>query len=71
MLDIKLKATNEQTRKTKAHRHKQCTYLREGGGEVVKGKGVQVYGDRRLFDLGWWASNAIYRSCRNEYLKSS
>ena len=41
MWDIKLKATNEQIRQTKTHRHRQQygSYQGEGGGwEVVKGK---------------------------------
>ena len=38
----------------------------KGVGEVVKGKGGQVYGDGRRFDFGWWAHNAIYRSCITE-----
>ena len=30
---------------------------------VGKGKGSQIYDDGRLFDFGWWAHNAKYRSC--------
>ena len=34
--------------KTETHRHKQYAgYQREGGRERMKGKGSQVYGDRR------------------------
>ena len=50
MWDIKLKATNEQTRITnKTHRHRQWFGgdQREGGGGAVKGKGGQLYDDRR------------------------
>ena len=35
----------------------------KGGGWVVKGKGGQIYGDKRQFDRGWWVHNAIHRSC--------
>ena len=33
----------------------------KGGGEVVKGSGDQVYGDRKKFDFGWRAHNVIHR----------
>ena len=63
MWDIKLKETNEQTRKTKPHRYRKqyggCQRL--GCGGMVKGKGNQIYEDRRRFDFGWWAHNATYR----------
>ena len=48
MWDIKLKATNTQTRKTKkkAYRHRQQYggYQREEGGQGSKGG--QIYGDK-------------------------
>ena len=53
---------NNQEKQIKTHRHRQQSggYQREGDGGVVKGKGGQIYGDRK-FDFGWWAHNAIYR----------
>ena len=52
--------------KTEPHRHRQTTawWLPEDRGweGIVEGKGGQIYGDR-WFNLGWWAHNAIYRSC--------
>ena len=35
----------------------------EGSQGAVKGKGGQMYGDGGWFDFGWWAYNAMYRSC--------
>ena len=66
MWDIKLKATNKQTNnKTKNNSQTQAVVwqLREGvwKDRVVKGKGGQIYGDRKRWDFGWWAHNAIYR----------
>ena len=53
MWDTKLKATNEQTRHTKTHRHRQeyGGYQRERVWGV--GKGSQIYSDGRRFDFGW------------------
>ena len=39
---IKLKVTNEQTRKTKIHRHRQQLGWGRGVVGVVKGKGGQI-----------------------------
>ena len=36
-----------------------CKNTRGKGGGGGMGKGVQIYGDPRIF--GWWAHNAIYR----------
>ena len=33
----------------------------QGRREVAKGKGDQIYGDKKRFDLGWWTHNTIYR----------
>ena len=65
MWDIKLKATNEQIRKTNTHRYRQQYggYQKEQGMGVVKGKGGQIHGDGRRFDFGCWAHDAIYRLC--------
>ena len=56
--------------KPKLNRHRQQYggYQREAGGVgwIVKGKGGQIYGDRRWFDFGEWAHNAVYRSCITE-----
>ena len=30
-------------------------------GKAVKGKGGQIYGDRRRLDFGWWTHNGIYK----------
>ena len=64
MWDIKLKAMNIQTRQTNKNSQTQTTvrWLPEGKlrGWAVKGRGVQIYGDRRP-DLGWWAHNAKYK----------
>ena len=51
--------------KTESHRHRQqCAGYQKGEVEgVLKGKGDQIRGDRRLFDFGWWAHYATYRSC--------
>ena len=48
--------------KTETHRHRQqySGYQREGRLGVIKGKGGQIYGDRRLFDFGWWAHTMQY-----------
>ena len=42
------KATNEQTRKTKTHRHRlqYGAYQREGGERVIKGKESNTCGGR-------------------------
>ena len=60
--DIKLKATNQQTRKTNKFKDTDNSMVvtRKKGGGVLKGEGTQIYGDRRGFDLGWWAHNTIY-----------
>ena len=49
---------------TEIHRHRQQYggYQREGGEDIVKGKGGQTYGDRRWFGFGLWVHNAAYRS---------
>ena len=60
---IKLKATNEQTRKTNNNLQTQpiVQLLPEGRGmRVGKGKGGQIHDEGR-FDFGWWAHSAIYR----------
>ena len=47
-MDVKLKATNEQTRKKNPHRLGQQYggyQKEEGEGGTVKGKGGQIYGD--------------------------
>ena len=61
MWDIKLKTINEQTRQTKIHRHRQQygRYQRERRW-VMKGKGGQIYGDKRDLSLDD-KHNAIYR----------
>ena len=56
MQDIKLKVTHR-------HREQYGGYRRGGGGGAVKDNGGQIYGDGRRSDFGWWAHNAIYRSC--------
>ena len=65
MWDIKLKATNKQTRKQiKMYTHRQQYggyQKKKGDGGVVKDKVGQICGVRRRFDFGWWAHNAIYR----------
>ena len=54
-------------KQTKTYRHRQqYSGYQKGRGRVIKGKGGQIYGDRRLFDFGWWAHNAIHRSCMIE-----
>ena len=55
MWDIRQKATNEQTRKTKTHRHRQQYGGYKGSGlwGLVNVKRGQIYGDRRRFDFGW------------------
>ena len=62
MWDIKLKTTDEkttdektrQTNTHKTHRHRQLVVTRGkvGCGEVVKGKGSQIYGDGKRGTLG-------------------
>ena len=50
--DIKLKATHEETRKANKNSQTQTAvqWLSEGRelGEVVKGKGGQIYGDKEI-----------------------
>ena len=61
MWDINLKV-NEQIRQTNKNIHRQqygCYHKK--GVRVVKDKGVQIYDDRKIFDLGLWAHKAIYR----------
>ena len=54
MWDIKLKLTDTDN---------SMVVTRGKGGEgVIKGKGGQIYDDRRWFDFGWGVHNAIYRS---------
>ena len=55
MWDIKLKATHEQTRKTKTHRHRQQYggYQKEGGWGSSKGLiGVKCIGMEKDLTLG-------------------
>ena len=51
MWNIKLKATNKQT-KTHRHRQQHDGDQREKGRERVKGNGYQIYGDGGLFYFG-------------------
>ena len=52
MWDIKLKATNEQTRQTKTHTHNSMMVPRgKGGLGLVKGKQDQIYGGKRRLDF--------------------
>ena len=55
---------NEQYKQTNKNSLTQTTELwlpqGRGWGEV-KGRGGQIYGNKRRFDCGWWAHNAIYR----------
>ena len=54
MWDIKLmKAINKQDKQTKTHRHRQQYDNYQRKGEVVKGKGDQIYGDGRKFNFEW------------------
>lgn len=68
---MKLKATNEQDKQTnKYHKHRQQQYdshQRRGRG-LVKGKGSQIYGDRRGFDFGWWALCHFINQCHSDKL---
>ena len=49
--DTTLKATNEQTN-THGHRQQDGGHQRERGVRGMKGKGGQVYGDRKRLDVG-------------------
>ena len=51
-----------QTNKTHRCRQQFGGY-QMAGGQLVQGKRGQIYGDRRGSDFGWWALNAVYRSC--------
>ena len=53
---------NIQEKQAKTHRNQQhCDYQREVVWALVKGERGHMYGERRGFDSGWWAHNAIYR----------
>ena len=59
MWDMKPKATNEQTRKTNKQNFIDMdnsmvvTRGKKWLGEVVKGEGGQIYGNRKRFDFEW------------------
>ena len=62
MQGIKLKAPNEQTRKTNKNLDTDNGVVVTRGSEgFVKVKGGQVYGDRRRLDIGLGAHSAVYR----------
>lgn len=48
---------------TYRHRQQYNGNLSEGEWEVVKSKEGQIQGKKRWFDFGWWAPDAIYKSC--------
>ena len=55
--NIKLKATNEQTRQTNKQKcvdadHRAVGIRGRGTGEAEKGKGGRIYGDRGRFGFG-------------------
>ena len=59
---MKLKATNEQPRKTNKQNvvvaDNNMVASRGKGVGVVKGKGGEIYCDRRRLAFGWWTHNA-------------
>ena len=64
MWDVKLKAINEQRRKTSQQLltvadNSMVGTRNKAGERVVKSKGGQVHGGGRS-DFGWWAHNTIY-----------
>ena len=71
--NIKLKATNEQTRQTNKQKcvdadHRAVGIRGRGTGEAEKGKGGQIYGDRGRFGFGCWTQNVVDRWCRTTHL---
>ena len=60
--------SNKRTKKTNKNSDidNSMVVSRGKGLVAVRGKGSQLNGEGRWSDCGWWAHNAMYRSCVTE-----